>query len=141
MWVWAPDNGLGAEGAAAALADPLGKLVHLTSLDVRGTWHGDVVCVSRVCMRAVRCMSVSGRLWGCVTDVERSGCVGTRQWAGCRGGSSIGGCAGEAGAPNESELEQYVAWRRGVCVACVCVCMPCCVRVCVGGCGSVKLCG
>ena len=28
-------------------------------------------------------------------------------------------------------------WHGGV----VCVCMPCRVRVCVGGCGSVKLCG
>ena len=61
-------NGLGAEGAAA-LADPLGKLVHLTSLNLGCTWHGG-------------------------------------------------------------------AW--GVC--CVCVCMPCRVGVCVGGCGSVKLC-
>ena len=62
--MWAPDNGLGEEGAAA-LADPLGKLVHLTSLDLCGTW-------------------------------------------------------------------------RGVCR--VCVCMPCRVRVCLGGCGRVKLC-
>ena len=34
-------------------------------------------------------------------------------------------------------LGGYVAWGRGVCR--VCVCMPCRVRVCVGGCGSVKL--
>ena len=47
------------------MADPLGKLVHLTSLDLCGTW-------------------------------------------------------------------------RGVCR--VCVCMPCRVRVCLGGCGRVKLC-
>ena len=62
--MWAPDNGLGEEGAAA-LADPLGKLVHLTSLDLYGTWHGDVGCVSRVCMHAVLCPGVRGRLWPC----------------------------------------------------------------------------
>ena len=55
VWVWAPDNGLGAEGAAA-LADPLGKLVHLTSLDLSSTWHGGVVCVTCVYAgRAVVC--------------------------------------------------------------------------------------
>ena len=62
--VWAPDNGLGALGAAA-LADPLGKLVHLTSLDLSCTWHGGVSGVSRVCMHAVACRSVRGRLWQC----------------------------------------------------------------------------
>ena len=50
------------------MAGPLGKLVHLTSLNLSGTWHRGVVCV-----------------------------------------------------------------------ACV-YCMPCRVRVCVGGCGSVVLC-
>ena len=44
------------------MADPLGKLVHLTSLDLGGTWHGGVGCVSRACMRAVPCRSVRGRL-------------------------------------------------------------------------------
>ena len=48
--------------------------------------------------------------------------VVTRQWTCCRGGSSIGGSAGQAGAPDESELELYVAWGRGVCVACVYAC-------------------
>ena len=62
--VWAPGNDLGAEGAAA-LADPLGKLVHLTSLDLGGTWHGGVSGVSRVCMHAAPCRSVRGRLWQC----------------------------------------------------------------------------
>ena len=62
--LWAPDNELGAEGAAA-LADPLGELVHLTSLDLSSTWHGGVGCVSRVCMHAVPCRSVRGRLWQC----------------------------------------------------------------------------
>ena len=64
MWVWAPDNDLGAEGAAI-LAGSLGKLVHLTSLDLRCTWHGGVGCVLRVCMHAVPCPSVLGRLWQC----------------------------------------------------------------------------
>ena len=60
--MWAPDNGLGAEGAAA-LADPLGKLVHLTSLDLSCMCHGGVGCVSRVCMYAVPYPGVRGRLW------------------------------------------------------------------------------
>ena len=47
MCVWAPGNELGAEGASA-LADPLGKLVHLTRLDLGGTWHGGVGCVACV---------------------------------------------------------------------------------------------
>ena len=64
MCLWAPDNELGAEGAAA-LADPLGELVHLTSLDLSSTWHGGVGCVSRVCMHAAPCPSVRGRLWQC----------------------------------------------------------------------------
>ena len=63
--VWAPGNELGEKGAAAALADPLGKLVHLTSLDLGGTWHGGVSGVSRVCMHAAPCRSVRGRLWQC----------------------------------------------------------------------------
>ena len=63
-WVWAPGNALGEEGAAA-LADPLGKLVHLTRLALGGTWHGGVGCVLRVCMHAVPCPSVLGRLWQC----------------------------------------------------------------------------
>ena len=45
--MWTPDNDLGADWAAA-LADPLGKLVHLTSLNLRCTWHGGVVCVAGV---------------------------------------------------------------------------------------------
>ena len=63
-WVWAPGNALGEEGAAA-LADPLGKLVHLTSLDFECAWREDVVCVSRVCMHGVPCPSVRGRLCQC----------------------------------------------------------------------------
>ena len=62
--VWAPGTDLDAE-AAAALADPLGKLVHLTSLDLWCMWHGGVGCVSRVCMHGVPCPSVRGRLWQC----------------------------------------------------------------------------
>ena len=62
--VLASDNGLGAEGAAA-LAGPLGKLVHLTRLDLRGTWHGGEGCVSRTCIHAVPHPSVRGRLWQC----------------------------------------------------------------------------
>ena len=30
------------------MADPLGKLVHLTRLDLGGTWHGGVGCVACV---------------------------------------------------------------------------------------------
>ena len=37
VWVWALEIVLGAEGAAAALAGLLGNLVHLTSLNLRGT--------------------------------------------------------------------------------------------------------
>ena len=47
--MWALGNRLGAEGAAAAVADQLGKLVHLTRLNLHSTWHGGVVCVSRAC--------------------------------------------------------------------------------------------
>ena len=51
------------------------------------------------------------------------GWVGTRECAGCRGGSSsVGGCAGQAGAPDESTLELYVAWESAVCVASVYAC-------------------
>ena len=64
LGMWAPGNGLSAEGAAA-LAGPLGKLVHLTRLNLGGTWHGVVGCVSCVCMHAVPCPSVRGRLWQC----------------------------------------------------------------------------
>ena len=63
--MWALGNRLGAEGAAAAVADQLGKLVHLTRLNLHSTWHGGVVCVSRVCMHGVPCPSVRGRLWQC----------------------------------------------------------------------------
>ena len=61
MGVWAPDDWLGADGAAA-LAGPLGKLVHLTSLNLSCMWHGGVVCVLRVCMHAVLCPSVRGSM-------------------------------------------------------------------------------
>ena len=63
-WVWEPDSELGA-GGAAALADPLGKLVHLTRLDLRGTCHGGVVCVCMPC-RVQVCMGgcASVRLCG-----------------------------------------------------------------------------
>ena len=125
---WAPDNRLGADGAAA-LADPLGKLVHLASLDVRGTWHGGVGCVACVyaCSAVSECAWEVVALWGCVTDVEGLGwvCGCARQWTGSRWGSSIGGCAGEAGAPDESEFVLYVAWGSGVCVACVYAAVPC----------------
>ena len=57
---------LGAEGAAA-LAGPLGKLVHLTRLDLGGTWHGGVACVCVACVyiHAVPCPRVRERLWQC----------------------------------------------------------------------------
>ena len=47
------------------MAGALGKLVHLTSLNLGCTWHGGVVCVSRVCMHGVPCPSVRERLWQC----------------------------------------------------------------------------
>ena len=40
------------------MADPLGKLVHLTSLDLGCTWHGGAVCVA--CVYACRAVSVCG---------------------------------------------------------------------------------
>ena len=54
MCVRVPGNDLGAEGAAA-LADPLGKLVHLTSLNLSSTCHGGAVCVA--CVYACRAVS------------------------------------------------------------------------------------
>jgi len=59
--VWAPGNTPGADGAAA-LVDSLGKLVHLTCLNLSSAWHGGVGCLSRVCIHAVPCPSVCGRL-------------------------------------------------------------------------------
>ena len=47
------------------MAGPLGKLVHLTSLDVRGTWHGKVGCVSRVCMHVRVCVGGCGSVKLC----------------------------------------------------------------------------
>ena len=64
------------------MADPLGKLVHLTSLDLSSTCHGGVGCVacvyacravsecawwgvSCVRMHTVPCPSVRGRLCQC----------------------------------------------------------------------------
>ena len=90
MCVWAPGNGLGAEGAAA-LAEPLGKLVHLASLDLYGTWHGGVGCVACVfaCRAVSECAWVAVAVRGCVADVEGVGvCGGARHWVGCEDGSS-----------------------------------------------------
>ena len=50
--------GNGLHAGVAALAGPLGKLVYLTSLNLGSTWHGGVVCVSRVCMHVVPCPSL-----------------------------------------------------------------------------------
>ena len=65
------------------MADPLGKLVHLTSLNLCSTWHGGVVYVSQMCMHAMPCPSVCGRLWRCdAVWLTRRGwdwCVDTRQ--------------------------------------------------------------
>ena len=41
------------------MVDSLGQLVHLTSLDLGSTWHGGVVCVSRV----YACRAVSECAW------------------------------------------------------------------------------
>ena len=74
MCVWAPDNGLGA-GGAAALAGALGKLVQLTSLNLDGMRHGGVVCVACVYV----CRAVSECAWevvavrGCMTHVQGLG--------------------------------------------------------------------
>ena len=47
------------------MAGPLGKLVHLTSLDLSCTWHGESgVCIA-CCMHAVPCPSVRAQLWQC----------------------------------------------------------------------------
>ena len=40
------------------MADPLGKLVHLTRLGLGGTWHGGVGCLSRVCACMSCCVGV-----------------------------------------------------------------------------------
>ena len=46
------------------MADPLGKLVHLTCLDLSGTWHGGrSVCRMCVCMPC----RVAGCVGGCVS--------------------------------------------------------------------------
>ena len=55
------------------MAGPLGKLVHLTSLDLCGTWHGGVGCVLRACMHVQVCVGGCGRVKLC--DVEGLGCV------------------------------------------------------------------
>ena len=47
------------------MAEPLGKLVHLTSLEMWSTWHGGLAGVFRACVYAVPCPSVRGRLWQC----------------------------------------------------------------------------
>ena len=44
------------------MADPLGKLVHLTSLKMWSTWHGGVGCVPCVCV----CRAVSECAWATV---------------------------------------------------------------------------
>ena len=46
------------------MADPLGELVHLTSLNLSSTCHG-AWGVSRVHMHAVPCLSVRGRQCQC----------------------------------------------------------------------------
>ena len=119
-WVWAPGNALGEEGAAA-LAGPLSKLVHLTSLDLDGTWHGGVGCVA--CVYA--CRVVSGCAWAvvavssCVTDVEGLGC-------GCAPGNGLGaeGAAALAGPLGKlvhlTSLGLRCTWHGGV--ACVYAC-------------------
>ena len=44
------------------MAGALGKLVHLTSLNLSSTWHGGAVCV--VCVHA--CRAVSECAWAAV---------------------------------------------------------------------------
>ena len=47
------------------MAGPLGKLVHLTSLDLSSTWHGGVGCVLRVCMHVRVCVGGCSRVKLC----------------------------------------------------------------------------
>ena len=64
------------------MADPLGKLVHLTSLYLGGTWHGGVVCVACVCMACHVGVCVGGCVSVKLRDWRGGGwgvCVGTRQ--------------------------------------------------------------
>ena len=88
--MWTPDNDVAADWAAA-LADPLGKLVHLASLNLSSTCHGRMGCVSCVyaCRAVSECAWVAVAVRGCVADVEGVGvCGGARHWVGCEDGSS-----------------------------------------------------
>ena len=64
MWlmlggVWGSGNELGAEGAAAAVAGALSKLVNLTSLSLGSTWNLEwvVKCVYVACCVCELCLS------------------------------------------------------------------------------------
>ena len=59
------------------MVTPLGKLVHLTSLNLGSTWHGVVGCVASVytCRAVSECAWAVVAVWGCVTDEEGLGCV------------------------------------------------------------------
>ena len=65
------------------MAGPLGKLVHLTRLDLDGTSHGGVVCFACVYGGGAvsECAWAAVAVPGCVADVEEVGgvSVGTRQ--------------------------------------------------------------
>ena len=128
------------------MAGPLGKLVHLTSLDLGSTWHGSVVCVACVyAWRAVsECAWAVVAVWCCVTDVDGIGtCV--CGWApgnelGAEGAAALAGPLGKL--VHLTSLNLRGTWHGGVvCVCRVCVCMACRARVSVGSRGSVKLCG
>ena len=57
--VWGSGNELGAEGAAAAVAGALSKLVNLTSLSLGSTWNLEwvVKCVYVACCVCELCLS------------------------------------------------------------------------------------
>ena len=124
------------------MVDSLGNLVHLTSLNLSSTWHGGVGCVACVyaCCAVSEYVRAAVAVWRCVTDVD---VVGVWAWA-PGNGLGVGGASALAGPLGKlvhlTSLNLSSAWHEGVwCV--VCVYMPCRIRVCVGGCGGVKLCG
>ena len=102
------------------MADPLGKLVHLTSLDLSSTCHGGMGCVSCVCAgRAVsECVWAAVAVWGCVTDAEGLGWVGNGLHAGA---AALAGPLGKL--VHLTSLNLSSTWHGGaVCVVCVHAC-------------------
>ena len=103
------------------MAGALGKLVHLTSLNLGCTWHGGVVCVCVACVYAGRAVSECAwevvAVWGCVTDAEGLG------WAWVTGnGLRVGGASALAGPLGKlvhlTSLNLSSAWRGGALGVC-----------------------